>query len=112
MFPEIAFKVVFKKTPRGTTSHPADPATKVSTSSPPRQALLGLAVGFLSYHGKNVIKKSRREGGICWLWGEEALFSVVDEILLKIPNLVASLLFSLLLSVSACDIPVWLYVES
>lgn len=66
----------------------------------------------MSYHGKNVIKKSMREGGICWFWGEETLFSVIDEIFLKIPNLVALLLVSLPLGVSACDIPVWLSVES
>lgn len=69
-------------------------------------------MGYLPYHSKNVIKKSRREGGSCWFWEKEALFSVMDEVFPQIPNLVAPLPFSLLLGVSACDILVWLHVES
>lgn len=46
-----------------------------------------------------------RERSICWFCRVEALFSVIDEIFLKIPNLVASLLLSLLLSVSVTSQP-------
>lgn len=88
-FLRLLLRLSLKKTPRGAMSRLADRATRASTSYSPQQALLGPAVGFLSYQGKNVTKKSRREGDICWLWGEEALFSV------KISNHLALLLFSL-----------------
>lgn len=51
------------------------------------------------------MKKSRRERSICWFCRAEALFSVIDEIFLKIPNLVASLLLSLPLGVSVTSQP-------